>query len=180
MNIPLGKLITNEQQRDAIHIAIAPVVANEKLAPGDHIGLLPNGKAGEVSSPVGVVDPFLTKIVRPGESFWMLLYPNTITGMRHEWEHPAFSPKSDPSIPAPISDSEQWIRDYADSYACDHLGYDDLMEAARNYVKHGEYLCHGGRFEGMGVSDEFWLHYERVTGEPVPESKRGSIFTCSC
>ena len=32
--IKLGKLIDGPAERDAIHIAIAPVVANERLKPG--------------------------------------------------------------------------------------------------------------------------------------------------
>jgi hypothetical protein len=40
---------------------------------------------------IGIVDPFLDQPVRPGEEFWVFVYPNTITGMRHYWQHPAFA-----------------------------------------------------------------------------------------
>lgn len=174
-DLKLGQIIEEERQRDAIHVAIAPVVAGEKLSPGDHVGFLPDGRFGESKDPVGVVDPFLKKTVKPGQSFWLFLYPGTITALRHEWTHPAFG-KFHPAMP----ESEKWIREYADSDACAHLGYAELMSAAEMFVKYGEYLCHGGRFEGMRVSDEFWKHYQIVTGEAVPEAKQGSIFTCSC
>jgi hypothetical protein len=58
--------------------------------------------------------------------------------------------------------------------------YDELMEAAAGYIKYSDYLCEGGRWEGSYVPDEFWFHYEVVTGELVPEDKRGSFFSCSC
>jgi len=30
------------------------------------------------------------------------------------------------------------------------------------------------------VPNEFWDHYERVTGEMVKDSSRGGFFSCSC
>jgi hypothetical protein len=91
----LGKLITEPQHRDAIHIAVAPVTAGMTLQPGDRIGFTDNGNAYTVIKDakkiVGIVDPFLhEKTVHEGEMFYMFLLPNTITSLRHEWTHPAF------------------------------------------------------------------------------------------
>ena len=75
--VVLGKLIEGEQQRDAIHIAVAPVTASVKLAPGQDVGLLPDGTAGHVpNGNIGIVDPFLRAMVFPGQQFFMFLYPN--------------------------------------------------------------------------------------------------------
>ena len=91
----LGHLIEDgDRRRDAIHIAVAPATAAERLAPGQHVGLVRAGdveRVGPCDRPIGVVDPFLTAAVEPGQRFWLLLYPGTITGLRHIWAHPAFT-----------------------------------------------------------------------------------------
>ncbi len=99
----LGHLVDDgERRRDAIHVAIAPVTAATELLPGQHVGFVRAGDTdtvGESETPVGVVDPFLTAPVRAGQRFWLCLYPNTITGLRHIWSHPAFAPKVPRSAP---------------------------------------------------------------------------------
>ena len=91
----LGRLIEDgERRRDAIHIAVAPVTAAERLVPGQHVGLLQEGNSelvGPCEKCIGIVDPFLAGAVEPGQRFWLFLYPGTVTGMRHIWTHPAFT-----------------------------------------------------------------------------------------
>jgi hypothetical protein len=91
----LGQLIKDgDRRRDAIHIAVAPVTAAARLAPGQHVGLVQHGNlelVGPCDRAIGVVDPFLTADVEPGQRFWLFLYPGTITGLRHVWTHPAFT-----------------------------------------------------------------------------------------
>jgi hypothetical protein len=92
-DLGLGQLITEPRGRDAIHVAVAPVKAAEDLPPGAHVGLC-RGTTDEVyetdEGAVGVIDPFLHQLVRKGERCWLFLYPNTVTGLRHVWSHPAF------------------------------------------------------------------------------------------
>lgn len=96
MSLPeVGKLIEGPAFRDAIHVAIAPVVAAHGVCPGDPVGLVP-GSSDTVCSAepsVGIVDPFLEEPVEAGKRFYLFLYPNTVTSLRHSWTHPAFAAK---------------------------------------------------------------------------------------
>jgi hypothetical protein len=91
----LGQLITNgDRRRDAVHVAVAPVTAVERLLPGQHVGFASPDSFEAVApaaEPVGIVDPYLANPVEPGERFWLFLYPNTVTSLRHVWTHPAFA-----------------------------------------------------------------------------------------
>jgi hypothetical protein len=173
--LPLGEILTTPQQRDAIHVAVAPVVAGVFLAVGSHVTLREDGKA--VNSPdgvsIGIVDPFLRHAVQPGETFWLFLYPGTITTLRHDWTHPSFPESSD--TPKGTSGSERWLCNFA---AQVDLTYNQLMTAADIWVERRDYLDMGGHLEGQYVPDDFWTHYENVRGVKVQD--RGSFFTCSC
>lgn len=95
----LGRLADADAGRDAVHVAVVPVVAPRDLAPGQHVG--PDGDAGGYH--VGVVDPFLAAPVRAGELFYLCLYPGTVAGMRHHWSHPAFPDATPGAPPAPAA-----------------------------------------------------------------------------
>lgn len=99
-SLGIGKIIETEQHRDAVHMAIVPVVAHDHLSPGQHVGV----KEGHSCSadPIGIVDPFLWSTVQARDKFWLFLYPGSITSLRHEWTHPAFEFKE-----SPISDEEK-------------------------------------------------------------------------
>jgi hypothetical protein len=185
----LGVIIDETAQRDAIHIAVAPVIASQILAAGDHIGFLP-GSTEEVAgvaptiTPLGIVDPYLRQPVGVGQRFWMFLYPQTVTGMRHHWTHPAFEAQP---VTGATADSRAWIEAFA--VELDQT-YNRLMAAA-------EYWLDGER-DGVNWNDNytydnsetykrvdsekwpiFWKHYEIVTGVTV-KNHGATFFTCSC
>lgn len=90
----LGELCDDSGRRDAVHIAVAPVIAAVDLHPGWHVALDKDGRAVcRRDGAIGVVDPFLEKWVREGERCWIFLYPGTISSLRHVWQHPAFKPR---------------------------------------------------------------------------------------
>jgi len=86
----LGQLATETDMRDAIHIALAPVVAGVDLEPGQHVSLSQEREALPTGVTIGIVDPFLKERVLHGQRFWLFLYQNTVTGLRHSWSHPSF------------------------------------------------------------------------------------------
>jgi hypothetical protein len=91
----MGQLIYDTPERDAVHFALFPAEAAQELHPGRPVGLsgLQYGDVHRVvcvarEQAVGIVDPFLGRIVQPGERCWIMLYPNTITDLKHVWTHP--------------------------------------------------------------------------------------------
>jgi len=205
----LGTFPLNENEaRDAIHLAVEPVVAGMLLRAGQDIGFDENGLAITPSiasykkmsnfKALGIVDPFVNGEVQPGDRFWLVVYPRQIKSLRHVWEHPDFPASTDLNVtvdywPKEIAKaaepvvletesevrSRQWIEDYADDIG---VSYDWLMDNAQVYqVSTWHYVTHpedSGRFEGESLPEEFWHHWEIVTGK-VPKHT-GSFFTCSC
>ena len=181
-DLKLGQIIAGAAERDAIHIAVAPLVAGEPLRPGDHVGLV-DGQAMAATAvetdmtPIGIVDPFLRHVVGTGERFWLLLYPNTITALRHEWTHPAF--KGEAPL-GPKGAAEAFMRDYADEVG---LSVGAVLDAGREFLRDGDhhvlrYDLPDMLFERRG---EFWRHYETLTGETVPPEQLDDVpFSCSC
>ncbi len=181
--VKLGRLITTPQGRDAVHIAIAPVTAYCDLEPGEDIGFVENGNTelvGVVHSQktIGIVDPFIMGTVRKGERFFMFLYPDTITSLRHEWMHPAFK-EAEKLPPSETSVSEQWLREFAEEVG---VSYKVLMDAAEAKLE-DETAYHTLPYDTPSCvyhnRDEFWKHYETVTGVKAKDPE-AIFFTCSC
>lgn len=188
-DLPLGQLIDDKQQRDAIHIAVAPVVAVQMLHPGQHIGFVAEGDTTRVAagtaSRIGIVDPFLKEPVRPGQRFWMFLYPQTITSLRHDWTHPAFAKEPAPYTPDKAA-REAWLREFCRLNDCP--SYETVMKAIvgdfdPNEYGSGGYIdddrCH---FDGIDahaeIPTEFWTHAEIVLGKKL--TLKPEYFSCSC
>lgn len=165
-NVKLGALIVGKDPgRDAVHVAVAPVWAAETLRPGDHVGLTSQTEAAmQGTYPIGIVDPFLKRVVHKGERFWLFLYPGSITSLRHQWSHPAFAAEN--FVEGTKESSVEWIEDFAEK---NDVSYDDLVRAGRTHWTNGG--C------GFTVPDEFWTHWERVTGK---RANRTDYFSCIC
>lgn len=178
----IGKLIDGRGDPDAIHIATMPVTAAETLKPGQHIGFAAGGYMVTATPPepyvlIGIVDPFLAEDVTKGQRFFMFLYPNTITGLRHVWTHPAVS-KDGMGVGTA---SERWLRDFANEVDAD---YHEMMQVAASHCDTkerwgGDYLIDGGKWEGQTTPVEFWEHFHNVTGKKPKNGPHG-IFSCSC
>jgi hypothetical protein len=175
----IGKLAASDAQRDAIHVAIAPVVAACDLGPGAHVGFLSDGRVGWCEHPIGIVDPYLNHFVKADQRFYLFLYPNTVTGMRHHWSHPAFECEQQTDR---VSESRSWLEALAHRMG---LTFDALMEHADEFLEYGEPICQMDSerwrncfYEG-DTTEEFWKHYEAETGKTVGD-RTAVPFTGSC
>jgi len=142
----LGTIIDEHEKRDAIHLAVEPVVAQEKLYPAQDVGA-----DGTKNNPVGIVDPFLKELVNPGQRFWLVIYPRPINSLRHVWTHPAFPDEiplgkvfkeaEEEAIEEDkeVKTSKKWIEEYCksleeDYLTCETCFYDEIMQAAKKHT----------------------------------------------
>ncbi len=185
----LGILLDETAVRDAIHVAVAPVIAAHRLNPGTHVGLLPDGRASADANPIGIIDPFLDGPVKRGQRCWLFLYQATVTGMKHHWQHPSF-PEAPIAAPEALpqyakSPSEVWMR----KWAMTHMSYDYYGEGDGEKPRSEEsayaaaieagHRLHIGPYESARdyIDNEWWGHWETITGE---KGQRGEGFSCSC
>lgn len=178
----LGKIHEREEHRDAIHLAVEPVTAGIRLYPGQHIGVV-EGVASPTGKLLGIVDPFLTAPVEPGQKFWFVMYPRMVTSLRHVWAHPDFpdgvasAPSVTPAVivspvragsprrpkkESPkldqdklIDASANWIHALADRV---DITYNRLMEGAADWVDAQE----------RGVWGSYIIGGAEMEGESVP------------
>ena len=188
-DLQLGKVITDPNaQRDAIHIAVLPVVALNETGRGEHVGLSKSGKVSERIKPhIGVIDPFLSCYsVNAGQRVWLFLYPNTITGLRHHWEHPIIDAENevvDKSRTEVIAWSMAAIETEANKMG---MSGEEMLQHASEWVSGEEYvLLNYDTPEGVKKVDwnKFWQHYEVITGRKLKTSKdhgKEIQFSCSC
>lgn len=180
----LGQLVEFDRPRDAVHVAIIPLVAAEELHPGWMVGADKEGYAFKVDQrheSIGVVDPFLYGVVPKGKRCWVLLTPDTVTGMRHQWTTADFPEEGPPSTREMRAAATAWLMKFADDK---NIRYDDMVAGAVS----GEGAtfgvdCHGSLAQefGEGLAQQFWEHLEVVTGRRFPAAHRsGTHFSCTC
>lgn len=183
--------IPDNSGRDAIHLAVEPVVAGSRLKAGERIKV-EDGKAvpAEDDEAIGIVDPFVDGVIRPGQRFWLVVLPRTITSLRHVWSHPLFPEEPASAYHADADDhyvadaksvSEKWMREWA----VKHVGYDYYgdgnisEESAYAFAIGAGENVHIGPYESAReyIDSEWWDHWETLTGK---RGKRGDYFSCSC
>lgn len=188
----LGTIISENEKRDAIHLAVIPTVAQHSLRPGEHVQA--TGDVGP--NPVGIVDPFLpARGVRRGEWFWLVIYPRQINSLRHVWTHPAFPDEKPQEIEQCQTkireDAETRLRAITDSW--EGPDYDTFVKLAINgragdendsqyygnsWNIEGEYIYSYGRDASGEIPPEAWDLVETITGKKVKD--RPQYFSCSC
>lgn len=173
----LGTIIDEHAGRDAIHLAVEPVIAGEELAPGQHIGVQDGHAFSDGVKYVGIVDPFLPRPVRVGERFWLVVFPRTITSLRHVWSHPDFPERVSVTSPGGRAESEEWLRQFVAANECP--SYHEVVGQAIAHQYDDDYGLHFNGQDAHGaIPPEFWDHVEAVTGEKM--ERRADWFSCSC
>lgn len=167
--------LAGEAKRDAVHVAVAPVVPNEDMQPGTKVVFLKSGdtvnvrKAEKDELPVGVIDPFKLNRAMKGWHCWMLLMPRSIVGLRHEWQHPAFNGTTE-------DQSEAWLRALAAKY---EYTYEKLVSEAVS--GDGSFFGTDIDYEDFFADADFWHHIETVSGEKLSKQHReNASYRCAC
>lgn len=153
----VGKLLTGGERRDAVHFALAPVIAACALEPGDRARFV-KGSTEKVcdsseEDALGIIDPFLTDTVHLGQRCWLFLYPVTAEQIG----------KIDQALK---NESEAWLRDYAkkkNNYDDPEWAFQRLLEGLRS----GELYFYGSVLYGLDElpdADELHFHAERYLG----------------
>jgi hypothetical protein len=188
----LGTLIGPNEKRDAIHLAVLPVVAGSNITPGEDVKFDAEGLAVAAweGDGIGIADPFLKLErenggkgrIRPGQRFWLVVYPRKINSLRHVWTHPDIPDDAGGGEPTQASNEREESRLWLEAFANRLFSYEP------DYGTRFEVLMNGAEDGGFGTdieyrndcqpNDEFWFHYERYTGRKVQE--RHEHFSCSC
>ncbi len=182
----IGKKLTGGERRDAVHFAVAPIRAGAFLRAGERVKFAPNSTDVVVAwdydeePAIGIIDPFLDcGYVTKEDRCWLFLFPSTITGLRHEWTHPAFPDQQpQPSMQQESSPaySERWLRGFAEKYRAD---YEEMIAgvAAGSGAFFGEDL----EYKDFHPGSEFWEHVSIVTGKQFSKHHMESTsFRCAC
>lgn len=199
----LGSIIDETEKRDAIHLAVEPVVAAVPLFAGQHVKFDDRGQAtwatlqSAHSDGIGIVDPFLDEPVNPGDRFWLIVYPRQITSLRHVWEHPSFPSSGETSEDQATEPtiSETWLREWLAGSDLNHVPLEGIIQA----VETGNWGDPTSDYAGLSfdtdigftsigidaygqVPDEFWIHLANHLGHAMPYglTADSSRIGCTC
>lgn len=183
----IGKTLKGGERRDAVHFAVAPVRAGQFLRAGQRVKFAPGSTDIVVAwdyddaPPVGIIDPFLECLyVTDKDRCWLFLFPNSITGMRHEWTHPAFPDQQSQSVSEQAESdraySERWLRGFAKTYRGDYAEMLAGVTAGK-----GAFFGEDLEYSDFVPGSEFWRHVSTVTGKSFTvDHMEKTSFRCAC
>lgn len=181
----IGRVPESGAGRDAVHIAVVPVVAAEDLKPGDSVIVRGRTAVKTSANPNrdGIADPFRTDAIPKGTRFWLFLNPGSITSLRHVWTHPALPDEAgvaeneDEDGPGDdvVADSREWLARFAAEHDEE---YKRVMRWATRYQDTGQQEIGGMEWLNYESPPEFWSHWGVVTGRTPTRS--GDFWTCDC
>lgn len=194
--------------RDAIHVAIAYVVADHILHPGTPLTWEDKQKSTVGSTThdkaFAIVDPYLKGPVEKGQTFLAFLYPQTITDMEHVWKHPAFDapvprarnvrrvrPVSVPPTPPPVETPAKDMLHHFNMFVSNYdLDRDEALNGIKEFIETGEPYIERDSED----LKESWSYTDAICREKIirevaehfqmlipPDRLDGSYpFSCSC
>lgn len=196
----LGKAPEANQGRDAVHVAVIPRRVATEMAPGTHVGINASGMADMNARPlIGIIDPFINHDnieiflrydiplkVEAGNTAWVLLYPETITTLRHVWEHPVID-----SIEAvkPSDDKRESI-EWMTRYAADNCPYfveaqctpDEIYRRFMQTILVDKevfyYGCDLHDASELNDPEQFFRHLSVIMGRAVTPDEL--TYSCTC
>jgi hypothetical protein len=168
----LGTLPGAAVGRDAIHVAVVPLMSSSYLKPGEHVGWAydqPGTVSDYTDKKFGVVDPFLPQEeIEPGTRVWVLLYPGSISSLRHVWSHPEFD--DEPAVLTPKAEAEARLTEIAGSLGFSYDYFLERLEEPSVYC--GEECYHVYEHQEQ-IEKDFYT----VTGRKLRDFPS---FRCSC
>ena len=174
--------------RDAIHVAVVSLKAACSMYAGDPVIWHEKGKSVKVLdsclAPIGIVSAFMKGGSHEGDLVWIMLYPNTVTGMTHHWSHPDFPVQEDMKIGMSKEEAESIIEEMADELGTfvygDESRSENLIHHANKYCQHQSGWWSEDEYQASPESwENFWKAYSVVTGNPAPTENRVP-FRCAC
>lgn len=179
----LGKLPESDD-RDCVHVAMT---STETVYPGQHVDATGEPVSVVNGAAVGIADPFLRLTVPPGTRFYCVLYPETITNMRHHWEHPEFDSAADVlsddvpvTVPLIEANARQWLEEFANNMG---ISYEELVAASKQYSESGEFTMMNSEEykDQFGEFAKCWDYLKIVEGiDNADDDYSECPFTCSC
>lgn len=190
----LGTYPIDINHRDAVHVAVFVATSKQTLEAGDMVALSVMGnnevyRTNDKSKAIGIVDPFMVKVrndwmdryLDAGQLFYVLLFPGTVTGMVHRWNHPAFDklPPLPPPEPASIEKHEAML--WLNQFAMDnHFIFDEMIDRAtaegEPWITSWGHDLHSAS-ELEGDLETFFQMIKAYTGK---EPNRKVSWSCSC
>jgi len=189
----VGKILVGEHHKDAIHIPVMPVFADEIIVPGAKLAKSENPKkqgfrvktAFHPSDAIGICDPYLRTSTRIDDQFLMFLFPGTVTNLRHDWTHPNIklpnAPKAE-STKRSRDYSKKWLQDLAKWAEIDFMFLMQAMKESHEKEDMVDLRDHNHatdmfRMMGEEKQETMWFHFENYTGIEVDTY---AYFRCSC
>ena len=142
--ILLGKVPQELGQKDAVHVAIVSVRAEQAIRPGQKCILNKDREAVPCDNKsIGIADPFLKKNISRGENFLLILNPDAVDNVQHTWEHPVdFTPPNNPPK------MNYFLEEEAKNWG---VTYQQLMDACKYCVENDS----SAPYPGTKTDEEF-------------------------